>query len=138
MSIILLATLSNPKAVVTAILDKQPDELWIITTAQKEATIPEIFSELKILTTINPKLIGTTITKHDDLKKVYQDASNALQMISQRKPDAIYIDLTGGTVPMSIGVWEASKNFPEALVNWTDFLEKNRIHILSLPDKNIK
>jgi phosphosulfolactate phosphohydrolase-like enzyme len=136
MSTILLVTLSNPDAVVTAIRDKRPDKIWIITTSQKEGLIPEIFVALEKIALASPQHIGTTITKHDNLRQVYRDASAALESIRKLKPDAIYIDLTGGTVPMSIGLWEASKKYPDALVNWTDFLEKNRIHILSLPNSN--
>ena len=134
MKTILIATLGGShNTVVNAIIQQNSDFLWIVCTAQSENRIPRISDELKKQQKLMPPLKGTTLVLHDNLDDVYGKMKQLLSQLHDQY--VVTFDLTGGTVPMSLGVWEASKSFPDMVVTWIDNANEPVTHILVQPSK---
>ncbi len=135
-NLLLIVTLGGSyKAAVTAILDKDPEFVWFICTPQSSENIARVQQELEHTGRVAPRLFqrGQTVTVHDHTQQIYQDI---LPLFLELKLHdfAVYLDLTSGTVPMSIGAWEASKVLEDVIVSWIDNVIPPRIHMLSIPD----
>ena len=131
--VVLVATLGRSyQTAITAILDKDPEFVWFICSKQSKINIPAIEQEFEGLGIVMPTILGTTETAHDDLMHIYQDALRIFKTLEDTKR-VIYLDLTGGTVPMSLGAWEASRHVPDIIVSWIDFAPIPTIHVLSMP-----
>lgn len=136
--VVLVATLGGSyKAAVTAILDKDPEFVWFICTKQSILNIAAVKQELVQAGFAVPVVLGSTETAHDDLIRIYQDAVGIFKALEDKKY-VIYLDLTSGTVPMSLGTWEASKEVPDIIVSWIDNVAPPRIHVLSIPKTSAK
>ncbi|MFN3266726.1 MAG: hypothetical protein ACK41E_07790 [Deinococcales bacterium] len=119
---------SSHKTVVNAVLQHSPHELWIVCTSQSEAKIGLVVEDVQAKGLTMPTL-NKTIVLHNDLEDFYQKLH---KLLAQLSADAIItFDITGGTVPMSLGAWEATRSFPNVVVTWTDNTEPPQTHVLS-------
>ena len=135
MKTILVATLGGShKTVVNAVIQHNPDALWIVCTAQSENRISEIETEFSKQEKIMPPLNGKTLVLHDNLSDIYQKIMLLLSQLSSQY--MVTFDLTGGTVPMSLGVWEASQSFPDMIITWLDNTEPPKTYVLNRPSRD--
>lgn len=135
-NVLLIVTLGfSYKAAVTAILDKDPEFVSIICTPQSQENIEKVQQDLEDVGHSMPQLfqLGKTVVAHDNVQEIYQ-AIKPLFLELKRYDFAVYLDLTSGTVPMSIGAWEASKLLDAVIVSWIDHVIPPRIHMLSITE----
>ncbi len=132
MKTILIATLGGSyKTVVNAVIQHNPEFLWIVCTPQSENKISDIEAELKKQAIPMPPLLGKTLVIHDDLSHIFKQVKHLLNQLN--KDYVVTFDLTGGTVPMSLGAWEASSYFTDVIISWVDNTEPPKTHILNRP-----
>jgi CRISPR-associated protein (Cas_Cas02710) len=133
MKTVLVLTLGHSyDTAVNAISEQKPDEVRFICTTQTEIHIAAVKSKLEDKHRITLKY-QKILVQHDDLESVYTSIKAQLE---QLKNCLVSLDLTGGTVPMSLGAWEACQHFPEVVVSWLDFAGSLRKHILVNPNRD--
>jgi hypothetical protein len=131
---LLIVTLGGSyQAAISAIKENRPGYIWYICTAQSVGNIQILENELEEVGFPVPKQYkaGRTLTIHNDLATIYNDV---LPLFVELKDStmALYLDLTSGTVPMSLASWEASKILPEVIVTWIDNTVPKRTHLMKL------
>jgi hypothetical protein len=129
---LLIVTLGGSyQAAITAIKDKSPGYIWYICTQQSVGNIGILEAELAETGFPVPKRYkaGQTLTVHDEFASIYSDILPLFKELKDASM-AIFLDLTSGTVPMSLASWEASKLLTEVIVSWIDNTRPPTIHIL--------
>jgi hypothetical protein len=132
MKTILIATLGMSfKGPLNAILEIDPDEVWFIYTEQSQARIADIEDALKELAHRVPDMSNGVCTVHSDVQKIFSDIQPTFAKLAQEN-NILSLDITSGTVPMSIAAWEAAKIYPKIQVSWIDNAQPPTTHILHL------
>jgi hypothetical protein len=132
MKTILIATLGMSfKGPLNAILEIDPDEVWFIYTEQSQARIADIEQALRGQNHRVPDMSNGICTVHNDIQKILTNIQPVFAKLAQQHT-ALSLDITSGTVPMSIAAWEAAKNHPNIQVSWLDNVQEPTTYILQM------